>query len=149
MLFKKNEYNIKEEEKKRRIILDKELREPDKNNLRLLKTIEGINPKYAEHILNSNKLLMEFAKHMGGGIQLLDQPVCRSCESPASWDLPDSKGNERGYCFNCNVHTINPITVREYLLQEVAKLPKEHIKALITMAEKQNEGEMIKDVGKD
>jgi len=149
VLYKKNEQNIKENQKKRRIILDKEINKPDENNLRLLNTIKGISPKYADHILNSNKLLIEFAKHMGGGIELLDQPVCRSCESPASWDLPDSKGNQRGYCFNCHVHTTNPITVREYLLTEVAKIPKDKIKVILKMAEKRNEGEVIEDAGKN
>jgi len=143
VLFKKNEYKIKEKEKERRIILDKEINKPDEDNLKLLKTIEGINPKYAQHVLTGNKLLMEFVKHVGGGIELLEQPVCRSCENPASWDLPDSKGNQRGYCFKCHTHTTSPITVKEYLLTEVSNLPKEEIEALLNMAEERNESEVI------
>lgn len=148
MLFKKNDYSIKENQKKRRIILDKELKKPDTNNLKLLKMIQGVNPKYAKHMYQSNELLLQFAKHMGGGIELLEQPVCRRCESPASWDLPDSKGNDRAYCFGCHVHTVNPITVQEYLMREVMKMPEEKIKALLDMAIKKNEGEVIEDAGK-
>jgi len=141
--FKKNEYNIKEKERERRLTLDKELKKPDKDNIELLKTIEGINPKYAKHVLAGNKLLMEFVKHMGGGIELLEQPVCRRCENPISWDMPDSKGNQRGYCFKCNIHTINPITTREYLLTEVSNLPKEHIEMLLKQAENKNKGDVL------
>lgn len=148
MLFKKNEHNINEHNKNRRIILDKQINEPDKENLRVLKTIEGVNPKYAKHMYQGNKLLLEFAKHMGGGIHLLEQPVCRRCESPASWDFPDSKGNQRGYCFKCNIHTVNPTTVREYLMREVIKMPEDKIKMLLSMAEKANEGEVVEDAGK-
>lgn len=77
----------------------------------IMKGIEGKDPKFASHMFKRNDLIEKFAKYLGGGINILDQPMCDHCEKPAAW-------NEGGtaHCFSCNRDTTKPITVHEYLM---------------------------------
>jgi len=91
------------------------------DNKIILNQIEGTNANYAKHMLNRNPLLEKFAKDVFGGVEILDQPVCRKCERPGMWD----KGGT-GYCFVCGTRTENPITVEQYYIEEL-KATKEQM----------------------
>ena len=92
-----------------------------------MKSIEKIDPKYAKHMFLKNQLIENFAMHMGGGIDLLDQPVCPHCEKPAAW-------NEGGtaYCFSCNksIPMDKVITVIEYLIEYTNAFTEEQLEVL-------------------
>ena len=60
--------------------LHHDLNQHDTNNIRAIKAIEGVDPKYAKHMFLGNRLLEQFIKKQGGGLDLLDQPVCPHCE---------------------------------------------------------------------
>lgn len=102
-------------------------------NKEILKGIGNVDPKYAKHLTLRNELVMNFAMKASGGIELLEQPVCRSCEGIALWDHKTSKGEERAYCFNCHVHTTNPITVKKYLLEHTKQFSNEQLELLLSI----------------
>ena len=82
-----------------------------RNNISAMNEIKGLDPKLAKHVLDRNDLINSFAEQALGGIDVLDQPVCRHCERFAAWDQGGT-----AYCFVCGTTTENPITVRAYLL---------------------------------
>lgn len=111
-------YNSKDEAFKeyRKRKLHHDLNQHDTNNIRAIKAIEGVDPKYAKHMFLGNRLLEQFIKKQGGGLDLLDQPVCPHCEKPCAWDI------EKGaYCFSCNksIPSDKVYTVSQYLLAQM------------------------------
>lgn len=110
----------------------------NKDNMKMFEKLNNISPKYAKHMLLKNSIIENFAKSAFGGIDILDQPVCRTCEKPCAWNT-----NATAYCFSCGTSTKNPITVRDYLIQEF-KLDKEQDLELI---EKLSNGEVVEDSG--
>lgn len=102
-----NNMNIKSDEKAAKVQSD--VKKNDNSNIKLLKLIEKQNPKFANHVIQGNELMESFIKHEGGGIELLEQPVCENCEKVAAW------GKDGAFCFSCKHTTKEPITVREYL----------------------------------
>lgn len=127
-------------EEARQYKLKKDLEKSHEGNLELLNSLGNTNPKYAKHILAKNELVMTFAKRMYGGIEILNQPVCRSCEGVATWDIGGT-----AYCFNCNVKTNDPISVKEYLIEYTDTFTQEQIEAFnSSIRRKEDEGIIIK-----
>lgn len=97
-------------------------------HVNIMKNIEGVDPKFAKHMFLSNQLIENFAKSLGGGVDILNQPMCNHCEKPAAW-------NEGGsaYCFSCHKATKNPITVKEYLVEYTKGFTEEQIQLLLAL----------------
>lgn len=113
-------------------ILQKEINKPNMKNHRLLEQVSKVNPKYAKHMLHRNEVLEKFAMRLGGGIDLLDNPVCEHCEQPATWDFEDT-----AYCFQCNKKSYvgkdkKPVLVRDYLLEFTKGFTEEQLAAIIS-----------------
>lgn len=90
-----------------------------------MKAIESTEPKFAKHMFLRNQLLENFAKYMGGGVNILDQPMCNHCERPAAWH-----DGGTAYCFSCNHTTKEPITVKQYLIEYTKGIPEETLEIL-------------------
>lgn len=105
-------------------MLQKELSTIDTDNLKIMASIGKIEPKYAKHMFLRNELLQKFSMSMGGGIDLLEQPVCIHCEKPAAWNDGGS-----AYCFSCNksVPAKDVITVMEYLMEYTKMFSEEQL----------------------
>lgn len=92
--------------------------------------ISKVDPKYAKHMFLQNELIEKFAMNLGGGLDVLEQPVCIHCERPAAW-------NEGGsaYCFSCHKSTPadKAITVRKYLLEQTKCYTAEQLELLNTL----------------
>jgi len=104
--------------------LKAEFNAPNVKNLRILEAINGRDPAYAKHMLAKNDLLQGFAYKMGGGVDILKQPVCGRCEGVGTWGdfsrtVTDGKV---GYCDACGHVTKNPITVEQYLAEYVQSI---------------------------
>lgn len=99
----------------------------NKSTLAAMKNIKSADPKYAKHMLQKNDILEDFAFSIFGGVDILEQPVCRKCERPALWDHGDV-----GHCMACGTITKNPWTVRQYLLDQIdrRKLTQEQLEVL-------------------
>lgn len=119
----------------RNLILDNELKKVNTKNVDVMKQIEGVDPKYAKHMFLKNSLIEKFAMHIGGGIDILSQPVCMHCERPAAW-------NEGGtaYCFSCNknIPADKVITVMGYLMEYTNIFTEEQLEILNKLGGKQN-----------
>lgn len=99
-----------------------------RENNGVLQQLQKNNPKYLEHILQKNEMIMAFAKSTLGGIDLLEQPMCNHCEKPGAWHTDGTC-----YCWSCGTVTKNPITLYEYLAQEL-KLSEEDCKIILSIA---------------
>lgn len=104
--------------------------ELNKDNVKTHNTlamIEGKDPKYAKHLLLRDDLVMKFALKVGGGVELLNQPMCPRCEIPGAWNTGAS-----GYCFRCgtSVPANKVVTVRDYLLEHTKGMKMEDLENL-------------------
>lgn len=92
--------------------------------LQTMEEIKSVHPKYAKHMFQLNNLVKNLAMTEFSNIDVLDLPVCRRCERPALWM------NEDARC-SCGAITKNPMTVRQYMIQEFRKqLTDEQIEQL-------------------
>lgn len=96
---------------------------PNARNLAIMDALKGVSPAYARDALTRNELLKAFAYKLGGGIDLLKQPVCNRCEMPCTWGTYDYKediGSDTKYATcDCGHISKNPMTVEAYLLEYV------------------------------
>lgn len=108
-------------------MLNKTLSTLDDGNISIMKSIESVDPKYAKHMFLRNELLQKFAMSIGGGINILEQPVCTHCERPAAWDIGRS-----AYCFSCNktVPVDKVITIMDYLIEYTKAFTEEQLEIL-------------------
>lgn len=94
---------------------------PNSRNIALMEKLKGANPAYAKDALTKNELLKVFAYKLGGGIDILKQPVCGRCEMPCTWGTYDYKedigSKDKFATCDCGNITKNPITVEQYLLE--------------------------------
>lgn len=97
-----------------------------------IKAIEGVDPKYAKHMFLRNRLIEQFIKNSGGGLDLMTQPVCPHCEKPCSWDM-----DGKAYCFSCNksIPKEKAHTVAEYLASELKAIDEETLRLWVKGAE--------------
>lgn len=109
---------------------------PDNKNIGVMKSISKVDPKYAKHMFLRNELLENFAMQVGGGIDLLSQPVCTHCEKPAAWD---DKGS--AYCFSCNktIPAKDVITVIDYLMEYTKMFTEEQLEVLTMLGGSKDE----------
>lgn len=98
----------------------------DLGNVRAMKVIEGVDPKFAKHMFLRNQLLQNFAMRATGGIDILDQPMCNHCEKPAAWHTGGA-----AYCFSCGTTTKEPITVEKYLMEYTKMFTDEQLKLMV------------------
>ena len=112
-------------ERRKRNLLEKSTCDSVQRNLVAMKEIEGINPKLAKHALLRNDLMRDLTLDNYGSIQIMEQPVCRSCERPALWHV-----NSTAFCHVCGTVTQNPITVKQYLIDQFSKLTPMQLEAL-------------------
>lgn len=111
--------------KKRQAKLQKELLMPNQKNINTMKLIEDTEPKYAKHMFLRNELIERFAMHIGGGLDILEQPICPHCERPAAWDKEG-----KAYCFSCHKSIDKTITVRQYLLEYTKGMTEQQLELL-------------------
>lgn len=104
-----------------------EINAANTSNVKAMKAIGDVEPKYAKHMFLRNELLEKFAMRLGGGINILDQPVCTRCERPAAWDE-----NGSAYCFSCNksIAAKDVITVTKYLMEYTKAFTVEELEIL-------------------
>lgn len=86
-------------------------------------------------MIMKNVIVEQFAINEYGGMDILDFPVCTKCEKPCTWH------QEGAYHMECGTYIKEPITMRDYLIQQI-KLPPEIIEAIEQIA---LEGEEVID----
>lgn len=125
--------DAEEYEKGRDFLLKEDFNAVKMDNVMLMKAIEGVSPALAKHMIDRNDLLKAFAYKVGGGIDILQQPVCGRCEGVGTWGSFDTQvttGERVGYCDACGHVTKNPITVEQYLDEEVKRIDTKVLKAM-------------------
>lgn len=120
--------SIEREFKNTRMLkLDHDISKHNVRNVKIMDTIEKTDPKYARHMFLRNELIEKFAMNIGGGLDILEQPVCIHCEKPAAWDIGGS-----AYCFSCNknIPADKVITVMDYLMEYTKTFSEEQLEIL-------------------
>lgn len=93
---------------------------PNEHNYKVMEMLKNVSPAYAKHAMVKNDLVRLFASYLGGGVDLLKQPICEKCEEICTWGTFDQifKGMERACtCSACGHVTKNPITFEQYALE--------------------------------
>lgn len=87
----------------------------NRENLRLMREIDDTNKYLDNKLLNS--IVVDFALNVFGNVNIIDQPVCPRCETPALWDI-----NNNCYCPKCGTFSRNGVlTFKDYIKQELLK----------------------------
>jgi len=89
------------------------------SNHKTIVDLGKVNPAFAKHVLIKNDIVKLFALKRYGTIDLLDQPMCEKCEKPATWHTGGT-----AYHHECGTHTKHPITMLEYLRNEIKLSPE-------------------------
>jgi hypothetical protein len=89
--------------------------------------LKDVNPKFAEHMYNQNRIVEAISMSEFGGIDVLDSPVCGRCDQPgwniwnpnfvSSGDADKDREVRNCYCVKCGTTTYNTLTVRQYLIE--------------------------------
>lgn len=109
------------------------------SNRNALADLKNVAPKFAKHTMIKNDIVRHFALERFGTIDILDQPMCTKCEKPCTWHT-----GHTAYHLECGTHIKNPITMLEYLRDQVNMSPEELDMLGMTMY---NPGEIIIDGG--
>lgn len=91
--------------------------QPHTQNITAHKLILGKNKAFGDHIFQYNDIEKKFIYASHGGVELLDEPVCGSCERLGSWHDKPTPGS--CHCFACGKDTPNAITMRQYLMEHL------------------------------
>lgn len=105
--------------------LQHDITRDNEKHFKVMESIKGKDPKLAAHMMQRNDIIRKFASKIGGGIDILEQPMCEHCEKPAAWDEGGT-----AYCFACNKKTSKPITVHEYFMEHTKYYTKEQLEIL-------------------
>ncbi len=91
--------------------------------------LKGVQPKYAEHMFHFNRIVEAFAMSQYGGVDVLEQPICKKCEKPgmntinptfvSTGDEDRDRDIRNCYCEACGTTSYNTITLKDYLVQEL------------------------------
>lgn len=101
----------------------------DPHSLGLLNLLRDLYPKFEKHIFRNNRMMELVVKSGYNPMNILEYPICGHCETIASPNTPvvkDGKVHERCTCFVCGQHTIDPINMKQWMMEELKnKAPKE------------------------
>lgn len=129
--------SIEQEFKNTRMLkLDNNINKHNIRNRKIVDIIGKTDPKYAKHMFLRNGLIEKFAMNLGGGLDILEQPVCIHCERPAAWDVGGG-----AYCFSCNknIPADKVITVMDYLMEYTKTFSEEQLEILNMLGGTDNE----------
>lgn len=87
----------------------------NKHTLTLMGEVDETKAYLDDKLLNS--IVVDFALNVFGNMNIIDQPVCPKCETPALWDM-----NNNCYCPKCGTfNRVGVLTFRDYIKQELLK----------------------------
>lgn len=90
------------------------------DNRQFIAALGHVKPALAKHALIKNDIVRKFAMEHYGSIDILDQPMCTKCEKPCTWH----KGGT-AYHHECGTYIKKPITMLDYLTNEIKLTPKQ------------------------
>lgn len=94
---------------------------PDPHSMGLLKLLKEIYPQFAKRIFQNNKTMELLVMYGMNPMDMLDYPICGRCETLAAWAGYTKSGVHQCKCFadGCGATTNNPVTMREWMLDEL------------------------------
>jgi len=93
-------------------------------SLGVYKALEEIYPAFSKKIFQNNPFMKMIVMTNQSPMHILDYPICGKCETLAMWDrraIKDGKVVRACGCFasGCGHRTIDPITFRQWLKEEL------------------------------
>ncbi len=98
---------------------------PDPRTAVVLDAVNEVYPAFAQKMIAGNRYVRLLIKSNVMAMDILDFPVCGSCEQIALWDQTevDKRGNIISVCqcmnSGCGKTTKNPITVKQWMALEL------------------------------
>lgn len=115
------------------------------SNIELLNKLNKSDIKYAKHMLHKNDIVESFLKYMGFGTDVLSQPVCNKCEKPGLWGMDENKKGAC-HCTSCGHITKKPMTVSQYMMDQMEKqIPPELFELIANAALMQSDADKRED----
>lgn len=112
------------------------LNAPDERSMGVYKMLMDVYPAFSKKLFERNELMNHLVMTGNNPMDILEYPICGSCETLALWNGVIKQG-DRYYnkctCIasGCGHTTIRPITLREWIHMELKKkAPKEFIEAI-------------------
>lgn len=119
-----------------KLAMAKGLGNPDERSVGVYKMLMDVYPAFSKKLFERNELMNYLVMTGNNPMDILDYPICGTCETLALWNGTVKKG-DRYYnkctCIasGCGSSTIAPITLREWIQMELRKkAPKEYIEAI-------------------
>jgi len=93
-------------------------------SLGVYKALEDIYPAFSKKIFENNPFMQMIVMTNQSPMHILDYPICGKCETLAMWDyrgIKDGKSVKACGCFanGCGARTLDPITFRDWLKEEL------------------------------
>jgi hypothetical protein len=112
----------------------------DERSLGVMGMVANVYPAFAKKIFEGNRLMQAIVTSGYNMMDILDYPICGSCESIALFNeegIKDGVKVDRCTCVKCGQHTLDPITFRQFILMEMkSKVKPEYFNELELIVDK-------------
>ena len=97
---------------------------PDPHSVGLYNLLKEIYPNFAKQLFHRNPFMQKVVLSGFNPMEMLEYPICGRCETLAAWDLPVVRNGKRIPACSCLAEgcghkTLNPITLRAWMLEEL------------------------------
>jgi len=95
---------------------------PDERSVGVLKILRDIYPAFEKKIFESNKIMERLIMSGFNSMDILQYPICGKCETLAPYSLSVIKNGKRVQtctCMRCRQTTVNPVTFRDWIKDEI------------------------------
>lgn len=107
---------------------------PDPKTEGVFLKLKEIYPFMAKKVFESGDFMARFYRSGYNTSSVLDAYICGKCESLAAWDGYGRKNGKevpKCTCFKCGTSTVAPVTLREWMMDELKKkMPKSILEGL-------------------
>lgn len=99
---------------------------PDEHSFGVYKMLEDVYPAFAKKLFDGNKLMRQLIMSGHNPMDILDYPICGKCETIAAYNgygVKYGKRVDRCTCVRdkCGASTLAPITLRQWVREEMKK----------------------------
>ena len=99
----------------------------DERSKGVVDMIKDVYPAFAKKIFEGNRLMQAIVMSGYNMMDILDYPICGSCESIAlfnEYGTKDGRQVDRCTCVKCGQSTLEPISFRQFIVMEMKKKVK-------------------------
>ena len=112
---------------------------PDEHSMGVFKMLQDVYPAFSAKLFQGNELMQILVMSGNNPMEILDYPICGRCETLAPYNGIGIKNGRRVLkctCMaeKCGATTLEPVTLREWIRDELKKKVKEDWYEVIEVA---------------